>query len=118
MAIDLTYRQEGDYLVPNLELDEQPDRPLNRYGRMRLTYLKEHRPILYSELAMSLKLHEHLLEIQDAAQARLEDLMPKLMKEAGATEKLKTENMMKWVGLMNNCKAQAEEIVFNELIYC
>ncbi len=117
MAIELTYRQEGDYLVPNLELDEQPDRPLNKYGRMRLTYLKEHRPIVYSELAMTLKLHEHLLEIQDAAQARLDELMPKLMKEAGATEQLKAADMMRWVGLVNNCKNQAEEIILNELIY-
>lgn len=117
MTIKLNYRQEGDYMVPDLELDEQPARAMGKYGRMRLNYLKEYRPVLYSQLFMKMKLTEHCLEIQDAAQARLEALMPKLMKDAGATEQLKATDMMRWVGLVNNCKNQAEEIIFNELIY-
>ncbi|WP_439733208.1 TnpV protein, partial [Faecalibaculum rodentium] len=112
----LTYIQNGDYLIPNLQLTEQPETPLGKYGRMRKTYLKEHRPILYNRLLMSEKLYPHLLEIDRTANSRLEQLMPKLAQAAGVTEELKARDMMQWVGLMNSCKAQAEEILLAELI--
>lgn len=112
----LTYRQNGDYLIPNLELSEQPVKPLGKYGRMRKTYLKDHRPILYNRLLMSEKLYPHLLEIDRTANSRLEQLMPELAQAAGVTEELKARDMMQWVGLMNSCKAQAEEILLAELI--
>ena len=83
---------------------------------MRKTYLKEHRPILYNQMLLSEKLYPHLLEIDETAQSRLEQMMPQLAKEAGATEELKAGDPMKWVGLMNTCKAQAEEILMAELI--
>lgn len=114
---ELTYRQEGDYLIPNLVLDEQPTRPLNKYGRMRYEYIKKHRPALYSELFLTVKLKAHCLEIGDAAQARLDEMLPALMENAGATEELKRADPMKWVGLVNACKAQAEEVIKAELIY-
>ena len=85
-------------------------------GRMRKTYLKEHRPILYNQMLLSEKLYPHLLEIDETAQSRLEQMMLQLVKEAGATEELKASDPMKWVGLMNTCKAQAEEILMAELI--
>ena len=113
----LTYRQEGDVLLPNLTLGEQPDRDLGKYGRMRRTYLKEHRPALFNRLTLRGTLFRHLLEIEDAANSRMEQMMPELAKAAGATEQLKASDPMKWVGLMNNCKAQAEEIILAELIY-
>lgn len=112
----LTYIQNGDYLIPNLQLTEQPETPLGKYGRMRKTYLKEHRPILYNRLLMSEKLYPHLLEIDRTTNSRLEQLMPKLAQAAGVTEELKARDMMQWVGLMNSCKAQAEEILLAELI--
>ena len=112
----LTYRQNGDYLIPNLELSEQPVKPLGKYGRMRKTYLKEHRPILYSQLLLSEKLYPHLLETDETANRRLDQLMQALALEAGATESLKASDPMKWVGLMNSCKAQAEELILAELI--
>lgn len=112
----LTYIQNGDYLIPNLQLTEQPETPLGKYGRMRKTYLKEHRPLLYNRLLMSEKLYPHLLEIDRTANSRLEQLMPKLAQAAGVTEELKARDMMQWVGLMNRCKAQAEEILLAELI--
>ena len=112
----LTYRQNGDYQIPNLSLSDQSNQPLGKYGRMRKAYLKEHRPILYNQLLMSEKLYPHLIEIDETAQTRLEQMMPQLTKEAGATEELKTTDPMKWVGLMNTCKAQAEEILLAELI--
>lgn len=116
MENNLTYTQNGEYLIPDLKLSGQPEKPLGKYGRMRKAYLKEHRPILYNQLLMSEKLYPHLIEIDETAQTRLEQMMPQLTKEAGATEELKTTDPMKWVGLMNTCKAQAEEILLAELI--
>lgn len=116
MKNNLTYSRNGDYLIPDLQLTEQPEMPLGKYGRMRKTYLKEHRPILYNRLLMSEKLYPHLLEIDQTANSRLEQLMPELAQAAGVTEELKARDMMQWVGLMNNCKAQAEEILLAELI--
>ena len=117
MTRSLTYTQAGDYLFPNLGLPEQPERDLGKYGRMRLRYLKEHRPGLFSRLSLNGTLYNHLLEIEDTANSRLESMMPQLAKAAGVTEQLKARDQMAWVGLMNSCKAQAEEIILLELIY-
>ena len=112
----LTYIRCGDYDIPNLKLSEQPETSIGKYGRMRKSYLKEHRPILYNQLLMSEKLYPHLLEIDETAQSRLEQMMPQLAKEAGVTEELKACDPMRWVGLMNTLKAQVEEILYSELI--
>ena len=116
MENNLTYTRNGDYLIPNLTLSEQPSEPLGKYGRMRKAYLKEHRPLIYNQLLMSEKLYPHLLEIDKTANSRLEQMMPDLARTAGATEELKARDPMQWVGLMNTCKAQAEEILMMELI--
>lgn len=116
MENKLTYIQNGDYLIHDLKLTEQPPKPLGKYGRMRKTYLKEHRPILYNQLLMTEKLYPHLAEIDETANRRLEQMMPQLAEAAGATEQLKARDPMQWVGLMNTCKAQAEEILLAELI--
>lgn len=117
MKNPMNYIQNGDYQIPDLKLSEQPTKPLGKYGRIRKAYLKEHRPILYNQLLMSEKLYPHLLEIDETANSRLEQLMPQLAKDAGATEQLKASDPMRWVGLMNTCKAQAEEILMAELIH-
>ena len=117
MENSLTYTMNGDYQIPDLKLTEQPEKPLGKYGRMRKAYLKEHRPILYNQLLMTEKLYPHLIEIDETAQSRLEQMMPQLAKDAGATEQLKASDPMRWVGLMNTCKAQAEEILMAELIH-
>lgn len=117
MKNPMNYIQNGDYQIPDLKLSEQPEKPLGKYGRMRKTYLKEHRPILYNQMLLSEKLYPHLLEIDETAQNRLEQMMPQLAKASGATEQLKARDMMQWVGLMNSCKAQAEEILLAELIH-
>ena len=116
MENNLTYIQSGDYLIPDLRLSEQPQKPLGKYGRMRKAYLKEHRPILYNQLLMSEKLCPHLREIDETANIRLEQMMSQLAESVGATEALKARDPMAWVGLMNTCKAQAEEILMAELI--
>ena len=114
---ELTYQKNGDYMIPNLTLSEQEQTPLGKYGRMRKKYLREHRPVLWNQMILSETLYPHLQEIDAAANSRLEQMIPELAKTAGATEQLKAQNPMAWVGLMNNCKAQAEETVLKELIY-
>ena len=117
MENSLTYTMNGDYQIPDLKLTEQPEKPLGKYGRMRKAYLKEHRPLIYNQLLLTEKLYPHLIEIDETAQSRLEQMMPQLAKDAGATEELKASDPMRWVGLMNTCKAQAEEILMAELIH-
>ena len=84
---------------------------------MRRRYLKERCSVLYNSLLLQDKLYPHLLEVDRTASERLERLMPQLMKAAGVTEDLKAAAPMEWVGLVNNCKAQAEEIILAELVY-
>ena len=117
MENSLTYTMNGDYQIPDLKLTEQPEKPLGKYGRMRKAYLKEHRPLIYNQLLLTEKLYPHLIEIDETAQSRLEQMMPQLANDAGATEQLKASDPMRWVGLMNTCKAQAEEILMAELIH-
>ena len=112
---DITYTQNGDYLIPNIVI--RKTKPLGHYGRLRKAYLEMHRPILFNELALSDKLFEHCAEIDEAARSRMELIVPELAKQYGVTEQLKAENQMEWVRQMNACKAQAEEVVKAELIY-
>ena len=114
---ELTYTRSGDYWIPNLSLSQQENLPLGKYGRMRKAYLQEHRPVLWNSLILSEKLYPHLREIDETANSRLEQMMPGLMQSAGVTEALKASDPMKWVGLMNSMKAQAEEVILAELIY-
>ena len=115
MENNLTYRQEVDFLLPELEV-ETPS-TLGKYGRMRERYLREEHPVLYNRLILSGKLTGHLTEIEQAANRRLELLMPQLKESMGLTEQMKAIDPMKWVGLMNNAKAKAEEMILSELIY-
>ena len=114
---ELTYTRSGDYWIPNLSLSQQETQPLGKYGRMRKKYLQEHRPVLWNSLILSEKLYPHLREIDETANSRLARMMPGLMQSAGVTEALKASNPLKWVGLMNSLKAQAEEVILTELIY-
>ena len=114
--MELNYTKNGDYLIPDIQLSVQEQKPLGKYGRMRRAFLQENNTLLYNHLILTEKLYPHLIEIDETAQSRLEQMMPQLAKEAGATEELKASDPMKWVGLMNTCKAQAEEILMAELI--
>ena len=114
---ELTYTRSGDYWIPNLSLSQQKTQPLGKYGRLRKKYLQENRPVLWNSLILSEKLYPHLREIDETANSRLEQMMPGLMQSAGVTEALKASNPLKWVGLMNSLKAQAEEVILTELIY-
>ena len=113
--MNITYTQNGDYLIPNIII--RKTKPIGHYGRLRKAYLEMHRPILFNELVLSDKLFEHCAEIDEAARNRMELIVPELAKQYGVTEQLKAENQMEWVRQMNACKAQAEEVVKAELIY-
>ena len=115
MENNLSYWQEGDFLLPELEA-ETPS-TLGKYGRMRERYLREERPVLYNRLLLSGKLTAHLTEIDQTAGQRLGLLMPELKKSMGLTEQMKVQDPMKWAGLMNNAKSKAEEMILDELIY-
>lgn len=115
--MELTYRQSGDYLIPNLEMDEQPTEGIGKYGRMRKAFLKEHRKGTYNELLLTGKLDEHLLETDRLARTQVEQIVERMAKAEGVTEELKARDQMKWVGLMNNLLHTAEEIVLKEVIY-
>ena len=113
----LIYRKNGDYLLPEMGLTEAEKKPLGKYGMIRQQYLEQHRPGLYTRLLLSGKLMEHLQEIETTAQNRLESLMTQLKTQNSVTEELKAKDQMKWVGLMNSLKNQAEEMILTDLIY-
>lgn len=114
---NLTYRKNGDYFLPELGLTETERQPLGKYGRMRMRYLKENRPGLYTRLILNGKLMEHLQETEATAQSRLDIIMSQLAKRNNVTEELKARDQMAWVGAMNSIQNQAEEIIFEELIF-
>ena len=114
----LTYSNQNGYQVPNLKMDGNEDeaQTLSRFGRAREKYLMEHRKGLYNSMLLTGRLWPHLLEIDRAAQAQMDELTKAMAEEQGVTEALKASDQMKWVGLMNSCKAQAEEVILAELI--
>ena len=113
----LTYTMNGDYLLPNLTLPQQPTMLLNKYGRMRKTFLKEHKPVLWNTMLLNGTLDSHLQEISEAASRRLNQMMQEMTAEQGVTEELKASDPMKWTQQMNALKAQAEEVILMELVY-
>ncbi|MGN0275856.1 MAG: TnpV protein [Hominisplanchenecus sp.] len=115
--MELTYQKNGDYYIPNIKMDEQPAEVLTKYGMMRKTYLQEHKKGLYSGLLLTGRLMSHLLEIQKAAEQRMEEITEKMAADEGVTEELKSKDQMKWIQLMNSIRHSAEEIVLTELIY-
>ena len=113
----LTYIRCGDYDIPNLKLSEQPETSIGKYGRMRKSYLKEHRPILYTNLLTSGTLHRHLAEIDQACNERMAIIVSDMAQQEGVTEALKAADQMEWVRRMNSIRSRAEEIVLTELVY-
>lgn len=107
----------NDHDIPNTAISVAATENLGKYGYMRKQYLQAHRPGLYNSLLLSGTLHAHLLEIDQTARKRLELMMPEIAKAAGATKELKARDPLCWVGLMNTCKAQVEEIILSELIW-
>ena len=113
----IEYHLEGDYYTPNLSMPKQEKITLNKYGRIRLKYLKEHKKADYTIMLMNGTLNTHLKEIQETADTRVQQIISELKAKSDLTEDMKNTNVLYWVGTMNSIKAQAEEIAFSELIY-
>ena len=113
----IEYRLEGDYYIPNLSMPKEEKITLNKYGRMRLKYLKEYKKADYTIMLIDGTLNTHLKELQETADNRVQQLISELKAKSDLTEDMKNTDMLYWVGTMNSIKAQAEEIVFSELIY-
>lgn len=116
--MNITYTKCGDYLLPNLTLKPRKQENLNKYGLMRLDYLKKNKSTLYQQLLMQDKLYDHLFSVSIEAEDKVNYLINEMVKSNdNINEELKTTNQILWVQKMNNYKSIAEEIVLKELIY-
>ena len=111
-----TYRQVGDYFIPDIELPER-NNEIGKYGRMRHRYLKEHCKAQYATMVLDGTLYDHLEEIDRICNERMETMVATMKKQQGITEELKARNQLAWVGAMNNIRSCAEEIILRELVY-
>ena len=113
----IEYHLEGDYYIPNLSMPKQEKITLNKYGRMRLNFLKENKKAEYTIMFVNGTLNKHLKEIQETAEKRIDIIIEQLKQQNNLTEEMKNTDQLYWVSMMNNFKNTAEEIILNELIY-
>lgn len=113
----ITYTMQGDYLLPNLTLPEQDNRPIGLWGQQHLRYIKRSRPILYTNLLTKCKLNEYLADIDEQAQKMYDELVQAFTREEGCTEQLKVTDQMLWIRKMNNAVQRAREVVNVKIIY-
>ena len=112
-----TYRQVGDYFIPNITLPDDGEYQIGKYGRMRRSYLKKYRKIFYNNYVLEGTLFKHLAEIDQACNERIENIVSAMAKQEGVTEALKAADQIEWVRRMNSIRNRAEEIVLHELVY-
>ncbi len=116
--MNIEYVKQGDYLLPNLVIENENYGKINKYGLLRLNYIKEQKQGLYQSLLMKNELTNHLLSVSNEAEDRLKTLMDNYIKnDEKLSEKSKEINQLGWAKLMNNYKNTAEEIILKELIY-
>ena len=116
--MELNYTKVGDYLLPNLTIKNQNYEKINKYGYLRLNYLKEHKKSLYTTLLMQDELTNHLVSVCNECEEILKNLMDNYIKNDNKlSEKNKELNQLEWIKLMNNYKGCAEEIILKEMIY-
>ncbi len=113
--MEIKYRKEGDYLLPNLKAPESPK--IGKYGMLRHQYLREHKRAILTGMQMAGTLKAHLEQIDREATETVERMTKQMAKEQGANEQMKRTDQMRWVGMMNSMRASAEEIVLREMIY-
>ncbi len=113
----LWYELQGDYYIPRLTLGEEVTRPIGKWGRKHLRYIKDYRPVLYTVLLLGGKLSSHLAEIDEKATEMYDRIIKQLAEKEGINEQLKAKNPMAWVGAMNNIHNRAEEVILQELVY-
>ena len=109
--------RQGEYLLPDITVPDEPEPHLGKYASLRRNYLKEHHYGIFITLLTKGKLHQHLKETQEEAQNRMEQLIAQMAQAQGVTEELKAKDQMLWLSMMNNIRQAAEEIVMNELVY-
>ncbi|MDD7292317.1 MAG: TnpV protein [Clostridiaceae bacterium] len=115
----LTYRQVGDYLIPNLTLPfEEANIHLGKWEMLHKDYLRNHKPVVFATLLAQGKLWHYLADIDTQAQQMFDLLIEQMKEREGVTEQLKEENQMLWVQRMNNIQNRAKEVVMAKLIYC
>ena len=115
--MEVTYRTQNGFQVPNLLLPQTPEVHLGKYAELRRQYLMKHRRVLYTNLKTTCRLTEHLSEIEQAARKMVEQTVTQMARNEGVTEELKATDPLRWTGLMNNLRHSAEELVLNDLIY-
>ena len=115
--MDITYRNEGGIMIPNLKTPESPKEPLGIYGRMRRTYLKTYRHGLYSAMMLKGTLLDHLAEIDKRCHEEFEIRVKALSSAQGVAEELKAKDSLKWTGLMNNIQNTVREEILQEIVY-
>ena len=115
--MELTYTMKNGYRLPNLLPPQEPEVHLGKYALLRRRYLQQNRKVRFTNLLTSGKLNEHLMEVDKAANERMELLVAQMAQAEGITEEMKATDQLKWVGLMNNIRMSAEEQVLKELIY-
>ena len=113
----VTYRQVGDYFIPNITLPDDGEYQIGKYGRMRRSYLKKYRKIFYNNYVLEGTLFKHLAEIDQACNERIENIVSAMAKQEGVTEALKAADQIEWVRRMNSIRNRAEEIILTELVY-
>ena len=113
----IEYTKVGDYYMPNLVLEKEEKIILNKYGKLRLKFLKENKKAEYTIMFMNGTLNKHLKEVQETADNKINLIIEKLKQQNNLTEEMKNTDQLYWVGMMNNFKSTAEEIILNELIY-
>lgn len=112
----LNYVLNGDYYIPLIEVPHD-DRPIGKYGRVRMQYLKEHRPVLYNQMILTGKLHAHLVEVNECCTNIKLTLVMETAKRQDVTEELKARDQLAWVGMMNNIDSSVEELILSEYVY-
>lgn len=115
-GISYTLGEDGLY-YPDLKLPEETDYPIGKYGQMRWKYLQEYRKVEYLRLRLNGGLNEYLHSVDEVCEQRMEVLIEQMKERQGVTEQLKAENQMEWVGMMNNIRHSAEEVVLKEIVY-
>ena len=113
--MELSYIQQGDYLIPDLKLPEEPK--IGKYGMLRRTYLQENKKVIFGAMQMKETLKDHLEEVDRQANEMMERLMSQMAKEQGVTEELKAQDQMAWVQQMNNIRACVDEIILEEIVF-
>ena len=110
------YTLNGDYYLPDISIPDG-DKPIGKWGRMRLMFLKENKPILYNQMILNGTLQSHLVETNETVNRRLEKMIPEMAAAEGIDENLKSADQMEWVRRMNSVRFRAEEIVISEVVF-